>query len=66
MFVSCVLSEVPASGWSLVQRSPAEHVVSACDREAPYGEAIARNQVEEPQKKSDHGLPGHYFDKLHL
>jgi hypothetical protein len=36
MFVPCercVLSEVSASGWSLVQRSPTNYVVSKCDRE---------------------------------
>ena len=32
--VVCCQVEVPVSGWSLVQRSPADCGVSECDREA--------------------------------
>ena len=32
--VLCVVRQRSASGWSLVQRSPIECVVSECDREA--------------------------------
>jgi len=32
--VVCCQAEVPASGWSLVQRSPNEYGVSECDRES--------------------------------
>jgi hypothetical protein len=44
MSVSCVLCcqpEISASGWSLVQGSPAECGVSECDREADNEEALA-------------------------
>ena len=34
MLVSCVLSEVSASGWSVVHTSPNESGVFECDREA--------------------------------
>jgi len=42
----------PASGLSLVQRIPTECGVSIeCDCEAPSGEAMTRNRVEEPKEK---------------
>ena len=52
MSVVCCQVEVSASGSSRVQRSPTEYGVSDCDREAPYGEAVIRNRVEQPQKKT--------------
>jgi len=46
----CCQVEVSATGRSLVQRSPIECGVSSeCDRDAPLGEATARNRVEAPR-----------------
>ena len=50
IFVYCQL-EASASGWSLVQRSPAQCGVSECDREASQGEALTRNRIEALQNK---------------
>jgi hypothetical protein len=50
--VECCQVEFCATGWSLVQRNPADCGVSnECDREAPHREATTWNPVEETQKK---------------
>jgi hypothetical protein len=49
--VVCCQVEVPASGWSLVQRSPTE-CASECDREAARtGKSVTRKQVEKSHIK---------------
>jgi hypothetical protein len=51
-YVLCCQVEVSASGWSLVQRTPADCGVSnKCEHEAKQREAINRNRVDAPQKK---------------
>ena len=53
MSVVCCQVEVSASGRSLFESSPTEcSVTSECDREAPYGKALARNRAEAPQKRN--------------
>jgi hypothetical protein len=56
MFVSCVccvLSEVSASGPSLVHRSPAVAGVSECDREASKAETTGRSGVKKINKPGE-------------
>jgi hypothetical protein len=47
----CVVRQISATNWSLVQRSPTECGLSnGCHHEAPWGEAMTRRQVEGPQE----------------
>jgi hypothetical protein len=60
MFVRCeccVLSEVSATGWSLIEKSPTECDVSEFDRETPKEEVMTRNKIKAPQEKNLE----HYF-----
>jgi hypothetical protein len=57
-FECCVLSEVSASGWFLVQRSPTDCGVSECDRETSKGVTISRRWARAPKERKKERFNG--------